>query len=234
MIINNTSDTQPGAIVILGAGITGLVLARQLSAHFGNRVIVVEKEDHIGGMASTRSYKGMRYDVGSHRIHPDFLPRALEYLTQDLDVRILEKRRNGKMYFRGKFVRYPPVPLDIIRNMSIAECRELALCYLRAFPLPIRTMQSYEEVVVHRAGKRMHPDFYTECALKLWGVHPGDMSVDSLKRRKTVFDRTSLMRFFFRQNPKVFLPGKRYRDCCRECRRGSVEKRGIALQKQLD
>lgn len=52
-------------IVIIGAGITGLALAWKLSRK-GFKVIVVERQNFVGGLATSILYKGYKIDIGPH------------------------------------------------------------------------------------------------------------------------------------------------------------------------
>jgi phytoene dehydrogenase-like protein len=57
-----------GPVVIVGAGVTGLVAA-QLLTEAGAEVVVVEKLDTLGGLARSYHYDGFTFDVGPHRFH---------------------------------------------------------------------------------------------------------------------------------------------------------------------
>ena len=55
-------------VVVLGAGISGLTAAYTL-AKKGLRVIVIEKNDYVGGLAATFCYKNHLIDYGPHNFH---------------------------------------------------------------------------------------------------------------------------------------------------------------------
>jgi protoporphyrinogen oxidase len=56
-----------GRAIIIGAGPAGLTAAYELLTRTGIKPIVLEKSDHLGGIARTVNYKGNRIDIGGHR-----------------------------------------------------------------------------------------------------------------------------------------------------------------------
>ena len=53
-------------IIIIGAGITGLVTAYELLKQ-GHKVVIAEKEADVGGLARSFKYNNMVFDIGPHR-----------------------------------------------------------------------------------------------------------------------------------------------------------------------
>jgi len=76
MNANNPGSQEPadgppnrgaGRAIIIGAGPAGLTAAYELLTRTGIKPIVLEKSDHLGGIARTVNYKGNRIDIGGHR-----------------------------------------------------------------------------------------------------------------------------------------------------------------------
>jgi protoporphyrinogen oxidase len=108
-------------IVVLGAGVTGLTIAEQLSEKYADRVVVLEKEDFIGGMASTFSTDGFSYDCGSHRLHPDSNSQANNFIQNVLGVKLIKLQRHGKLVYHDRFIQYPPTMMNMLRCFSGKE-----------------------------------------------------------------------------------------------------------------
>jgi len=56
----------PEHVTVLGAGPAGLATAHELSAN-GVRVTVLERNNYVGGLATTFKHKGYKFDLGGHR-----------------------------------------------------------------------------------------------------------------------------------------------------------------------
>jgi protoporphyrinogen oxidase len=63
---SNAVDGTSPADVVLGAGPAGLT-AGYLLARAGRRVVVLEQEAQVGGLARTEVRDGYRFDLGGHR-----------------------------------------------------------------------------------------------------------------------------------------------------------------------
>ena len=62
------SPTAHPRVVVLGAGLAGLAAAYEL-ARGGAEVTVLEKEDHVGGLAWSWQVGPYWLDTGPHRFH---------------------------------------------------------------------------------------------------------------------------------------------------------------------
>jgi protoporphyrinogen oxidase len=61
------SASRPKVAVIIGAGPAGLTAAYELLTRTDIKPIVIEMDDHVGGISRTVNYKGNRIDIGGHR-----------------------------------------------------------------------------------------------------------------------------------------------------------------------
>ncbi|GBL17806.1 putative ribose 1,5-bisphosphate isomerase [Chloroflexota bacterium] len=59
-------------VIVIGAGPAGLTAAWQL-AQAGRKVLVLEQNEIVGGIARTESYRGYYFDIGGHRFFPSCL-----------------------------------------------------------------------------------------------------------------------------------------------------------------
>lgn len=94
-------------IAVLGAGVSGLSVARLLN-DMGHEVTVFEKESKVGGLARSRITDGILYDPhGGHILNS----KKTEVMEWAFSLLPKEKwqftPRNAKIYFNGKFVSYP-------------------------------------------------------------------------------------------------------------------------------
>ncbi|MGE4130970.1 MAG: L-2-hydroxyglutarate oxidase [Bdellovibrionales bacterium] len=81
-------NSQSADFVIVGAGVVGLTLARELVKRKLGRVLIIEKEDHVGAHASGRNsgvvHAGIYYPAGSMKAKfcVDGARRLLEYVDE--------------------------------------------------------------------------------------------------------------------------------------------------------
>ena len=102
--------------LILGAGPAGLTAGFKLS-EAGKKVILIEKNDRVGGLARTLSFGEFRTDIGPHRFFSK--NQALYSMIQSLlGESWIKVNRFTHFYIRGKFYRYPIKITDTLRNLG--------------------------------------------------------------------------------------------------------------------
>lgn len=97
------------SVVIIGGGITGLVIAWRLS-NFGLKTIILEKQKFIGGLATSIIQDGYKADIGPHylsfpknsKLHNEIIEIVgqdeLVELPEDLILRFKKTCVNGRFY----------------------------------------------------------------------------------------------------------------------------------------
>ena len=174
--------TSADTTVIIGAGPAGLTAAHELSAA-GRPVVVVEQDpQHVGGIARTVSYKGFRFDIGGHRF---FSKNAeIEQLWRDiLGDRMLERERLSRIYYRGRFFKYPLETWDALSQLGIFQSAACMLSYMAARVWPRREIRSFEDWVVNAFGRRLYETFFRSYTEKVWGIPCSEISADWAAQR---------------------------------------------------
>jgi protoporphyrinogen oxidase len=90
-------------IGILGGGISGIALA----AHLGENVEVLEKRARIGGLCGTISEDGFTFDAAGPHIMFSKNKEVLGMMVEVLGDNVHQRRRDNKIWFKGKLVKYP-------------------------------------------------------------------------------------------------------------------------------
>ncbi|MBF0122119.1 MAG: FAD-dependent oxidoreductase [Candidatus Omnitrophica bacterium] len=194
-------------IVVLGAGLTGLTVARELSRAQGYSVVILEKESYVGGLAATLTKDGISFDLGSHRIHPDTDVGVLRYLRSDLGIELLKRPRRGALYLQGKFLRYPVIILDFIRAISIRKSLIYGLSYLaNLIRLQKWPVDSYKQAMCAFVGQRIYTDLYEDFAWKLWGMDPAGISAEGMRRRSLAFNWKAIRKSVLGMDRYFFYP----------------------------
>lgn len=155
-------------VVILGAGPAGLSAAYELVRH-GVRPLVLEKDTTVGGLARTVEYKGFLFDIGGHRFFTK-APLVERMWREVLGEDLLTRSRLSRIYYRGRFFRYPLEPLDALAGLGVIESLRCAFSYVRARLAPRKPEDNFEAWVSNRFGRRLFEIFFRSYTEKVWGL----------------------------------------------------------------
>lgn len=175
-------------IVILGGGPAGLTAALELTRASGAKVIVVEMESQVGGLARTVQYKGNRMDIGGHRFFSKsdvvmkwwqtILPLQKTDAAEDNEIMLIRSRLSRIFYLR-KFFDYPiSLSGKTLKNLGAARVFSMGLSYLRASLFPIRPETSLEDFFINRFGRNLYEVFFRDYTQKVWGAPCHQISAD--------------------------------------------------------
>lgn len=160
-------------IVIIGAGPAGLGAAHEITtlAKKGQyKITILDKNDIVGGLARTHRKNGFYFDVGPHR-----------FFTKNREVLALWKNTLGRdfrkvtrltrMYYKGKFFKYPVEFTDIIAKFGFLELVESAFSYAYA-KVFLRGLdpKTFEDWITKNFGKKLFEVFFKTYTEKVWGV----------------------------------------------------------------
>jgi len=155
-------------IVIIGAGPAGLTTGYQLVKH-NIRPIVIEKSNHVGGLARTENYKGYRFDMGGHRFFTHL--EAVEKLWQEvLGEEFIKVARLSRIYYQGRYFNYPLNIFNTLANLGLVESLLILLSYFKATGWPYPEEKTFEHWVINRFGQRLYQKFFKTYTEKVWGI----------------------------------------------------------------
>lgn len=168
--------------VILGCGVSGLILARTLTDQ-GYKVLCVDEYDHAGGNHITDIVDGMEFDIGSIYFHE--MDRQFQYFPELRDACIENPIKLLKVGRNGKLTPYPfSIKHDVLDRGPVFMARSVASWAAdRVRVLRIRSASD-------RIRRKLGLFFLTESGLytymyRLLGLTPEETSISLVQKRMT-------------------------------------------------
>ena len=183
--------------LIIGAGPAGLTAGYELVRHGHQAEILEADPQYVGGLARTVEYRGFRFDIGGHR----FFSKSAEIealWSELLGPRLRECARLSRVYYGGRFFKYPLEPIDALRNLGAVEALQCLISYLRVQRQPPVQIRSFEDWVVSAFGRRLYQIFFKTYTEKVWGIPCDQISADWAAQRIRGLSLVSVMRSLFR------------------------------------
>ncbi len=176
------------SIIIVGAGLSGAVIGREL-ALAGHRVEIVDARDHIAGNCHTQrdAETGVMVHVyGPHIFHTDDA-EVWNYVNR---FQTFMPYKNRVKTTSGKQVYSLPVNLHTINQFFGKTLRpdEARAFIEEKGDRSISEPQTFEEQALRFVGKELYDAFFKGYTEKQWGRSPRDLPASILKRLPVRFN----------------------------------------------
>lgn len=167
-------------IGILGGGLSGLVLASRL-----RDAEVLERESRPGGLCRSLQAEGFTFDPhGSHVLFSRD-PRAMAFYEEALAGNVSRRRRNTKVFYKGRYVKYPFE--NGLSDLPIEDNLACVLGYIQAFvarqtgaaPKPA----NFREWMYYRFGKGITEAYLLPYNEKIWKTPAEHMGTEWVEGR---------------------------------------------------
>lgn len=170
---------------IVGAGPSGLTTAYKLLKG-GKKVLIVERDDRIGGLGKSYTYDGQIFDTGPKRFHTDD-PIVIDFIEHVLEEDILRIGRSTKVYFLNKYFGWPLHTKDLIK-LPILTSMKCCLDLLKKREIKDKT--SFHEFVNSKYGETLYNLFFAPYTKKFLRWEAEDLHSDwaSTGINRTVVD----------------------------------------------
>lgn len=156
-------------IVIVGGGIAGLSAGCELAKQ-GRKVVIIEKESRVGGLARSFVYGDYTFDIGPHRFFTD-KPVTRDFIIAALDGQEISIQRRSGLYFLGKYYEWPLQPtalLNLPLPMLLRSAGDLLLLGLRDHG----QAENFEGYIIRHYGPTLYEAFFKEYTEKFLGIAP--------------------------------------------------------------
>jgi protoporphyrinogen oxidase len=169
--------SEPGSIVVVGAGPAGLTAAQEL-AKAGVTSTVLEADDMVGGISRTVQRDKWRFDIGGHRFFTK-VKRVDDFWHEILDEDdFMLRPRSSRIYYQGKFFDYPLKPVKALRTLGPVEAVRCGLSFLWVRVRPPKDQSTLEAYIVSNYGWRLYGHFFKTYTEKLWAMPASEIGAD--------------------------------------------------------
>ena len=160
---------------ILGGGISGIALASQL----GEDVDVVEKRSRIGGLCGTIIENGFTFDAAGPHIMFSKNKDVLNLMVSVLGDNVHQKRRDNKIWFKGRLVKYPFE--NDLSALSPEDNFDCILGYLKN-PHANDTPSNLAEWSYKTFGAGISEKYFIPYNRKIWNHDPTKIGLEFVSR----------------------------------------------------
>src|SRR5688572_1844016 len=196
------SNQDKKVVIVIGGGPAGLTAAYEL-CKLGHQPIVVEKENNLGGLSRTESYKGFYFDLGGHRFFTK-VSEVKKLWKETLDGDFLRRPRLSRIYYNRKFFFYPLKPMNALVGLGFWESTLIILSYFKWRFFPYRREDTFEEWVTNRFGKRLFQTFFKTYTEKVWGIPCSELKAEwAAQRIKDLSLRTAVLNMFVKSKTTI-------------------------------
>lgn len=181
-------------VAVIGAGISGLIIGNELSKS-GFDVIVIEKNNHIGGLSSSFKHDGFIFDYGPHKLYSQ-ISGMMDYIRQILGNECLTIKKKNSIRLLGSYIKFPLIFTQFIKVIKMGVLTKCAFSYFKASLKNILNkpkIVSYEDCFVNKFGPYIYNLIFKDFAWKVWG-DPKYLSDELARRRIPVQNISSLIK----------------------------------------
>ncbi|MEM6580585.1 MAG: UDP-galactopyranose mutase [Pseudomonadota bacterium] len=170
-------------ILVVGAGLAGAVVARQLADHSDFKVLVTERRNHVAGNCHTgrdAETGVMVHTYGAHIFHTSNI-RVWNYIRSFGEFMPFINRPKA---YADSGIYSLPINLHTINQffgtrLSPAQAAEFIASKVRS---DIQEPKNFEEQALKFMGEELYQEFFYAYTKKHWGCEPVDLPASILKR----------------------------------------------------
>jgi UDP-galactopyranose mutase len=172
-------------VVVVGAGYAGSILAERLASQCQQRVLVLDRRDHIGGNAYdyVDDHGVIVHKYGPHIFHTNS-HKVVDYLSQFTEWRPYEHRVMARV--DGQLL---PIPINRttvnrLYGLALATDAEVEAFY-REQAQPVELVRTSEDAVVSKVGRDLYEKFFRGYTRKQWQRDPSELHASVTSRIPT-------------------------------------------------
>ncbi len=171
--------------VVLGAGLAGLAFAKRVSEN-GYSVLLLEKEETVGGISRTINHNNYYLDFCAHRFHT-----RNEALLKELfslpGFNMQKHLKKSRIYMFDKYLKYPFQLQNLLRAMPLSQSIYCSLSFtanlIKTKLFKETSIKSYKDWFIHFYGQGLYEVMCHPYTSKVWRTDPSMISADWAEER---------------------------------------------------
>src|SRR4051794_732955 len=174
--------------LIVGAGFAGSVLAERLASERNERVLIIDRRNHVGGNAYDRYDEAglLIHQYGPHIFHTNS-KQIFDHLSKFTEWRFYEHRVLAEV--DGMLVPIP-INLDTVNKLYALNLTSDELeAWFAARAEKVAEVKTSEDVVVSKVGRELYEKFFRGYTRKQWGLDPSELDKSVTARVPTRTNR---------------------------------------------
>ena len=188
---------------ILGAGPAGLGAAWEFARHGERDVIVIDRNQRVGGLARTEVFDGNYFDIGPHRFFTknDEISQLWHHVLGD-DLRTIS--RLTRIFYYKKLLYYPLRAPDALWKMGPLKAAQALVSYFYArIAYDADKAATFEDWVKAKFGDKLYRTFFKTYTEKVWGISCREIGAEWVAQRIKGLDLTEVIKDALGMNKKV-------------------------------
>lgn len=168
--------------IIIGAGMSGVAIARMFQLAGVERILVLEAEDEPGGLCRTKEIGGHILDIGGGHFLCTKFPEVYDFIFSHIpkhEFGFFE--RISKVQIEGHEIDYP-VESNIWQLPPKLCTKYLVSVLQNGEARGISAPSDFEQWIRWKLGDRIATRYMLPYNRKIWGVDPSEMDIDWLNK----------------------------------------------------
>ncbi len=171
--------------LVVGAGFAGSILAERLANQCGERVLIIDRRDHVGGNAYDYydEHGVLVHKYGPHIFHTNAM-KVVEYLSQFTEWRPYEQRVLAQIGEQLLPIPINRTTVNELYGLDLQTDEEVEAFYAERAE-KIEYIRNSEDVVVAKVGRDLYEKFFRGYTRKQWERDPSELNASVCARIPT-------------------------------------------------
>lgn len=173
--------------IIIGAGISGLTYAN----YTHNDYLILEKENHTGGLCNTIKQNGFVWDYSGHFFHFQD-PQIAEFISNRIDQsQLLKVEKHTQIRYKDRLIDFP-----FQKNIHQLSQDEFIDCLCDLFENDNIDVVSFKSMLYAKFGKSIAEKFLIPYNTKLYATDLDNLDADAMGRFFPYANKDEIIRNF--------------------------------------